>query len=377
MSDKKEVRIGLGTFTSITLALVLIVVAICGAIYLDHVAEINEGKNQNKHTITKNTIVGSSNSMTNSLKNETKINVDDVYAFTCKTVITGSQYESENTLVAIDKKNGKETTVMNFETGAYDYNANKLYFYENTANSYHRFYMIDLSKNIEPQEIYSFEYRYAYTDNLEYYNNKLYYTFDNELCSLNLEDKQIQHIATVKNYIFYINEDKGILYYINEEENLCEMKLETEDVRVIDKNAGITYLGDDKLIYVTLTSSATNSEQTEQWYWAYDLKTGNKTKITESWGGQIGKNNIVRYDSKYWYLNGEGQLSVLLDNDEMQVLTDEGNFYALTILPNNKILLERNEAYEGEDIKTYIYDINTKQTTPTNTNYRYSYWKNV
>lgn len=377
MSNKKEVRIGLGTFTAITLGLVLVVVAICGAIYLDHVAEINNEKNQNKHTTTKNTIVGSSNSMTNSLVNETKIEVDDVYAFTCKTVITGSQYESENTLVAIDKENGKETTVMKFETGAYDYHDNKIYFYENTANSYHRFYMIDLEKNVEPQEIYSFEHRYAFTDNLEYYNNKLYYTFDNELCSLNLEDKHIQHVTAVKNYIFYINENTGILYYINEDENLCEMNLETEEVKVIDHKTGITYLGKDKLIYIKVTPSANNQEEFEQWYWAYDLNTGNINKIAESWGGELGKNNIIRHDSKYWYINGEGQLITISDTDEIQILTDEGNFSSLTILPNNRILLERNEGLEGEDIKTYIYDINTKQITPTITNYRYSYWKNI
>lgn len=375
MSEKKEIRIGLGTFTAITLGLVLIVVAMCGAIYLNHVAKLNKENSSNKHAVTSNTIVGSNNSMTNSLVNETKIDIDDVYAFTCKTVITGSQYESENTLVAINKKDGTETTVMNFDSGAYDYYDNKIYFYENTANSYHRFYMIDLAKNIEPQEIHSFEYRYAYTDNLEYYNGKLYYTFDGELCSLNLTDKNIQHITAVKNYIFYVNNKTGILYYINEEENLCEMNLETGEIKVIDNNAGITYLGEDKLIYIKMTQLS--EEEYESWYWSYDLKTGVKQRITECWGGELGKKRIIRYDSKYWYINGEGQLVVLSDNEEMKILTDEGNFNALTMLPNNKILLERNEAIEGEKIKTYIYDIEQKQIIPTNNNYRYSYMKNI
>lgn len=375
MSEKKDVRIGLGTFTAIALGLVLIVVAVCGGIYLDHVAKANDEKNTKKHSTTSNTIVGSNNSMTNSLTSETKIDIDDVYAFACKTVITGSQYESENTLVAINKQDGTETTVMKFDSGAYDYYDNKIYFYENTANSYHRFYMIDLEKNIEPQEIHSFEYRYAYTDNLEYYNGKLYYTFDGELRSLNLTDKHIQQVAAVKNYIFYINDKTDMLYYINDEENLCEMNLKTEETKVIDNNSGITYLGEDKLIYVKMTQIA--EEQYESWYWSYDFKTGEQKRITECWGGAIGKANITRYDKKYLYLNGEGQLTVLTDKDEMKVLTDEGNFEAFTILPNNKILLERNEGQEGEDYKTYIYDMDKKQITPTSTNYRYAYEKMV
>jgi len=375
MSEKKEVRIGLGTFTAIVLGLVLIVVAICGFIFLDHVAKVNEENNKKKPSITSNTIVGSNNSMTNSLVSETKIDIDDVYAFACKTVITGSQYESENTLVAIDKKDGSETVVMKFNSGAYDYYDNKIYFYENTANSYHRFYMIDLEKNIEPQEIHSFEYRYAYTDNLEYYNGKLYYTFDGELRSLNLTDKHIQQVAAVKNYIFYINDKTDMLYYINEEENLCEMNLITEETKVIDNNSGITYLGEDKLIYVKMTQIA--EEQYESWYWAYDLNNGTQQKITECWGGALGKTNITRYDEKYLYLNGEGQLTTLTDDEKIQVLTDEGNFDAFTILPNNKILLERNEAIEGENYKTYIYDMDKKQITPTGTNYRYAYEKMV
>lgn len=375
MDENKEIRIGLGTFTAITLGLVLIVVAICGAIYLNHVAETNRDDNNKKHSTTNKVIVGSSNSMNNSLVNETRVNIDKVYAFTCKSVITGSQYESENTLVAIDKNNDEEVTIMNFNSGAYDYHNNKIYFYENTANSYHRFYMIDLEKNVEPQEIYSFEYRYAYTDNLEYYEDKLYYTFDGELCSLNLNDKQVQHITTVRNYIFYINNETDKLYYINEDETLCEMNLKTEETKVIDTNSGITYLGKDKLIYTKVIK--VSEEEYESWYWAYDLNTGVQNKIAECWGGELGKSRIVRYDSKYWYLNGEGQLIILGDNDEMQRLTDEGNFNALTILPDNKILLERNEAMEGEDFKTYIYDVKQKQIISTNTNYRYSYTKNI
>ena len=57
---------------------------------------------------------------------------------------------------------------------------------------------------------------------------------------------------------------------------------------------------------------------------------------------------------------------------------DEGNFNAFTILTDNRILLERNEAEdEGEDYKTYIYDINKKQINATKNNYRYSYTKNI
>ena len=35
-------------------------------------------------------------------------------------------------------------------------------------------------------------------------------------------------------------------------------------------------------------------EQYESWYWAYDLKNGTKQRITECWGGAIGKVNITR-----------------------------------------------------------------------------------
>ena len=106
MDEKKELRIGLGTFTIITISLIVLVVAICGFIYLDYVGKSNNSKT-NKHNSTSNSIVGSSNSMENKIDNKLQINVNDVYAFTGKSVITGSQYESENTLVAINKKTGE------------------------------------------------------------------------------------------------------------------------------------------------------------------------------------------------------------------------------------------------------------------------------
>ncbi len=376
MKEKKDVRVGLGTFTLVTIGLIILVVVICGFIYFDYVGKANNNNKPNRHSSTTNSIVGSSNTMNTPLNDKIQIDVNDVYAFACKSVITGSQYESENTLIALNKKTGEETKIMKFDSGAYTYHDNKIYFYENTANSYHRFYVIDLGKPIEPKEIYSFEYRYAYTDNLEYYNNKLYYTFDGELRSLSLEDNQVEHIAAVKNYIFFIDQKNNRIFYINEEENLCEMNLLTEQVNIIDKNTGITNLGEDKLIYIKVTEPEEDSY--EHWYWEYDLKTGQKKKIAESWGGEIGKDNIVRYSNNYLYINGEGQLILIGDNDEMTILTDEGGFSSLTILTGNRVLLERNEAEdEGEDIKTYIYDMNKKQINATNNNYRYSYIKNI
>ena len=154
------------------------------------------------------------------------------------------------------------------------------------------------------------------------------------------------------------------------------MNLLTEETKVIDTNTGITYLGNDKLVYVKITQPI--EDVYEHWYWEYDLKTGEKKRIAESWGGSIGKTNIIRYNNGYLYINGEGQLVQIGDNDEITILTDEGGFSALTVLPNNKILLERNEAEdEGEDFKTYIYDLDKKQITPTKNNYRYAYTKNI
>lgn len=374
MNENGEIKIGLGTFTIIVIAFVLVVVTICGILYLGHIEKVNNNDNQKNKTNKQNSIstgiIGQNNIETNTLKNATKIDIYNTYAYTCKSVITGSQYDLENTLIAIDKKNGKETNIMKFSSGAYDYANGKMYFYENTANSYHRFYVIDLEKGVEPSEIYSFEYRYGTTDNLEYYDNKLYYTFNGELLSLNLLDKQIDNIAIVKNCIFKINNETNKLYYVNEKESLVELNLQTNEEKIIDTNSGVIDIESNKLLYV-------KTENSENWYWEYDLETGIKHRITEYLGGQLGKSRIARYNNSYLYLNGEGQLVRVDDNDNMQILTDEGNFEALTILPNNIILLERNEGEETDNYRTYTYNIDTKQLLQTSNNYRYSYIKYV
>lgn len=376
MNENKEIKIGLGTFTIIVVAFVLVVVTICGAIYLGHIADTNnENKNKINRQNTLNAgIVGTKNEIENDKSNQIKININDTYALACKSVIIGSQYDLEDTLVAIDKNTGKETKIMKFHSGAYDYADGKLYFYDNTANSYHRFYMIDLSQGLEPSEIYSFEHKYGTTDNLEYYDNKLYYTFNGELLSLNLLDKQINHVALIKNYIFQINNETNKLYYVNEKEELTEMDLQTGEEKTIDTDAGVIEVSNNKLIYV---KKENQTEQTyETWYWGYDIQTGAKYRIVASFEGEIGKNEISIYDSGYIYLNGEGQLSMIDDQDNMITLTDEGNFSALTILPNNNILLERNEGQEGNNsYKTYTYNIETKQLLQTPNNYRYAYAK--
>lgn len=363
MSEKEEVKLGLGTFTIIVIAFVMVVVTVCGIIYLGHIADTNT--KPKKHNSIGTRIVGTDNTVTNTVKDVIKINTKNTYAFTCKTVVGKSQYDMENTLVEISKTDGKETEIMKFGSGAYDYADGKLYFYENTANSYHRFYMIDLENSTEPNEIYSFEYRYGSTENLEYYNNKLYYTFNGELVALNLLDKQITTIATVKNIIFKIDNEKDTLYYVNNDNSLIEMNLKTNEEAVIDSNSGVIDIFGDKLLYAKL-------ENNETWYWNYDLQAKQKTRIAESWGGTIGKNEIYRYKNGYLYLSGEGQLLFLGDDDTSQVLTDEGNFDALTLLPNNVVLLERNEGTETDDYKTYTFNLDTKQLTQTSNNYRYS-----
>ena len=375
-NENEEIKIGLGTFTIIVISLVLLVVTICGAIYLNHVATVNdETENKtNRHNNISTGIIGTNNSINNIIQDTTKIDIQNTYAFTCKSVVTGSQYDVENTLVAIDKNTGNETQIMKFHSGAYDYADGKLYFYENTANSYHRFYVIDLNKGIEPSEIYSFEYKYGTTDNLEYYNNKLYYTFNGELLCLNLLDKQIEHVAIVRNYIFKIDNEKNKLYYVNDKEELKEMDLITNEERTIDVNAGIMEVSDNKLLYAKMENIAEDTYET--WYWSYDLATGNKYRIVASFEGEIGKSEILMYNSAYLYLNGEGQLCLIDENDNMQTLTGEGNFNAITILPNNNILLERNEGLEEvNSYRTYIYNMETQQLLQTTNNYRYAYTK--
>lgn len=376
-NENQEIKIGLGTFTIIVISLVLLVVTICGAIYLNHVATVNNETTKNKtnrYNGINSGIVGTNNSVNNTVQETQKIDLQNIYAFTCKSVIAGSQYDLENTLVAIDKNTGNETQIMKFHSGAYDYADGKLYFYENTANSYHRFYVIDLEKGIEPSEIYSFEYKYGTTDNLEYYNNKLYYTFNGELLCLNLLDNQIEHIAIVKNYIFKINNTTNKIYYVNDKEELTEMDLTTNEEKTIDVNAGIIEVTDNKLLYVKMENILEDTYET--WYWSYDLQSGNKNRIVASFVGEVGKSEILMNNSTYIYLNGEGQLCLIDENDNMQTLTDEGNFSTLTILPNNNILVERNEGQEGMDnYKTYIYNMETMQLLQTSNNYRYSYTK--
>lgn len=380
-NENEQIKIGLGTFTIIVIALVILVVTICGTLYLGHIANVNTDGNKNK-TNRQNTIntgiIGTKNTLNNNAVNETVIDVKNTYAFACKSVITGSRYDLENSLVAIDKNTGAETKIMKFGSGAYDYADGKLYFYENTANSYHRFYEINLEqKGLEPKEIYSFEYKFGSTDNLEYYDNKLYYTFNDELLSLNLEDNQINHIANVKNCIFYIDKNSDNIYYVNDEENLIIFNLKNDEETIIDNNSGIIEIADNKVLYVKMDKKS--EQESETWYWTYDIDTKEKRKLVECWGGEIGKTEITRYKNiGYMYLNGEGQLSIIEDNENMQNLTDEGNFCSLAILPNNNILLERNEADDDQDnYKTYIYNIDNKTLVSTTNNYRYSYVKYI
>ncbi len=376
-NEKQEIKIGLGTFTIIVISMVLLVVTICGAIYLNHVATVNDesaNKNTNRHSNISSGIIGTNNSINNNIQQTVKIDIPNTYAFTCKSVIAGSQYDLENTLVAIDKNTGNETQIIKFHSGAYDYADGKLYFYENTANSYHRFYVIDLEKGVEPSEIYSFEYKYGTTDNLEYYNNKLYYTFNGELLCLNLLDNHIENVAIVKNYIFKIDNETNKLYYVNDKEELTEMDLTTNEEKTIDVNAGVIEVTDTKLLYAKRENVGEDTYET--WYWSYDLATGNKYKIVASFEGEVGKSEILMHNSSYIYLNGEGQLCIIDENENMQTLTDEGNFRALTILPNNNILLERNEGQNGmDDYKTYTYNMETMQLLQTSNNYRYAYTK--
>ena len=380
-NENEQIKIGLGTFTIIVIALVILVVTVCGTLYLSHIANVNTGNNKtknNRQNTTSTGIVGTKNTLNNNLTNETVIDVKNTYALACKSVITGSRYDLENSLIAIDKNTGAETKIMKFGSGAYDYADGKLYFYENTANSYHRFYETDLDqKGLEPKEIYSFEYKFGSTDNLEYYNNKLYYTFNDELLSLNLVDNQITHIANVKNCIFDIDKSTGVIYYVNDEENLIAMNLETREENVIDNNSGIIEISNNRVLYVKMDKKS--EQESETWYWTYNIDTKEKHKLVECWGGEIGKTEITRYgNSGYMYLNGEGQLAILEDNENIQNLTDEGNFSSLAVLPNNNILLERNETEEDQDNhKTYIYNIDNKTLVSTTNNYRYSYVKYI
>ena len=197
----------------------------------------------------------------------------------------------------------------------------------------------------------------------------MYYTFDSELLALNLSDNQIERISNVKNIIFKLNVNKGTIYFVNEKNELVELNLLNNAQKVLDTNSAIIEITDKKVIYVKL------SEEDETWYYEYNLENDEKQSIVSSYRGEIGKSEFLIYNNGYVFLNAEGQL-VYIDDESYKILTDDGNYSAITILPNSKILLER--CYESDEMisyRSYVFNMITKQLSQTQDGFRYSYTK--
>lgn len=339
---------------------------------IDELEITNEENDNTFNTIEEDLSTKETNPLNNILLTQEPINTDNIYGFANKEELIDDQYNY--TLVAINKNDNSEMPIMNFSSGAYDYFDNKIYFYNEKDDEMSElkkgFYMIDLDKSKSPnvQEVYLIANTFAYLDSIEYHNEKLYYTANGYLYCLDINNKDIEKLDTIANYMFDINNETNMLYYTNDNYNFCEMNLLTGEVTVIHERASVEYLAEDKLIY-----------HTDDMYYEYDFNEKIHKKITDCWGGTIGKSNIVRDNGDYIYIDTEArQIIKQSDDDQKQFLVNETGYEALTILSDNKILLERNEAIDyGEDYHTYIYDMKKNEITQTLTNYRYSYMKKI
>ncbi|MBO5398278.1 MAG: hypothetical protein J6A36_05060 [Clostridia bacterium] len=305
--------------------------------------------------------------------------IDDVFEFTYKKVLNPNTQEYTYTLIYIDKNSGKECKITN-RYGAYTYGNNKVYVCCTDNNTTHTIYEIDLTNNMEEKEIYSFDKRYSIVDHLEFYNNKIYYclTYGSSgwLSSLNLKDNTIELISELKNVEFRIKGDN--IFFIDEREALITMNLQNNEKEIIDFDCNIENISEDKLVFGK--SVSITDDQMGVFYYEYDLNSKKEKEIIENYyGGIMGEDRIVRFNSKYFTFNKELQLIEIEDNGKEKVLTEEKDFHALTILPNNEILLERNEPEDeegyGENIKSYIYNMEKNTLTPTEDNRIYEYSK--
>lgn len=304
--------------------------------------------------------------------------IDDVFEFTYKKVYNSDIQDYNYTLVYIENNTGKERKITD-RYGAYTYGNDKIYVCCTDNNITHTIYEIDLTNNMEEKEIYSFSKQYSTVDSIEFYNNKIYYEMSYGatawLNSLNLENHSIETISALGNIEIAKKGDN--MFFMDELQNLNKMNLQNNEKEIIDSNCNIENIAEDKLVYGKMIEIAEN--MTEVYYYEYDFNSKKIKEIIKNYyGGSIGEDRIIRFDSKYFCFNKESQLIEIEDNGKETILTEEKDFAALTILPNNEILLERNEPEDeegyGENIKSYIYnmDKNTLTTTEDNRIYEYS-----
>lgn len=357
--------------------LYILIICIMIAIFTGIVFYINTKDNDN--VTFENKIV--SNISENTDKISIYNNIDDVFEFTYKKVYNSDIQDYNYTLVYIEKNTGKEIKITE-RYGAYTYGNDKVYVCCTDNNITHTIYEIDLTNNMEEKEIYSFDKQYSMVDHLEFYNNKIYYCLtygpSGWLSSLNLEDNTIEIISELKNVEFRIKGDN--IFFIDEREALIAMNLQNNEKEIIDFDCNIENISEDKLVFGK--SISITDDQIGVFYYEYDLNSKKEKEIIENYyGGIMGEDRIVRFNSKYFTFNKKLQLIEIDDKGNETVLTEEGDFKAITILPNNEILLERNEPEDeegyGENIKSYIYNIEENKITPTADNRMYIYSKIV
>ena len=298
------------------------------------------------------------------IDNNNKINTNDIYALVCKHEFNES---NDNTLVAINKKDNSEIPLIrlskDFYSGTFDFYDNKLYFYDFSENSFHGFYMLDFSNNNMLQQIYSVEEDLAYLDDIQYYDEKIYYTADLNLYSLDISSKEVKSISDINNLEFHINKETGMLYYTDSDKTLYEMDLKTNDRYFIAYDAAPRYLSENKLIYEA------NSEYIE-----YDLSSKSTKKITNSWGGSVGEIEIARYNGYYLYIDNTPQLVKKTDDGKEEKLRKSNYLPSFVILSNDKLLIQEEDDY-GTIHENYIYDLKTNEIKETDNSFNYYYEK--
>lgn len=368
MDEKKSIKVSLGTTICIFI-IILLIVALGVVYYLGYVKnkqEISDLKNEIYVLKTKDSVVKDE---TEESETKEKNLANEIYGFACKT--EGLNEDYKNTLVAINKNDNSEIPLINFDSGAYDYYDNKIYFYEDNAEELeYGFYMIDLNKDMRIEEIYLTRNRLPLVDYLEYYNGKIYYTaydHDAKLFCLDIQNKHTEIIDNIDNYEFHVNKKYGLMYYTNDDKALVEMNLKTKEVSTICEKAVCRFNEEGKIIY-----------ETQNDYIEYDIENQKSKRIEgRSSYGTTGRMTMAIYNEKYYYINSDFKMIIQEDSGKKQIIPQECT--AFVVLSNNKILLEKDESSmeDGEKYTTYIYDIDKKIVTPTGTNYRYSYFKKI
>ncbi len=282
-------------------------------------------------------------------------------------------------------------TYNSYGYGAYDLLDNTIYFLDKSNSKEVKLYSIDINDSLIPKEIYKFDSRAFLEidyDNIEIYNNAMFYIRNFALYRLDLEKKENTFIDNIDNISFAVNNSNGKLYYTDNSYNLIEMDLNSNLKNVVVENASIDYVGKDGIIYTTVEpydDPVGNGILYNHWKGYLEYSTLQKYKLYIDGTSSSGSLDNFEYKDGFIVINGdtisfidkEGNILEFLEGKEPQKI--KGTPTNLTLLPNNKILINSYTYTElhpdGANYYSYIIDLETKEVLTTDIESDYIYEK--